>query len=76
MVDADSLLLQEAIVQSYCLYQVDKSGQFRRLIEFEAEDDLSGISQAESVRTFQAMQLWSLGKLVREWPAVDTPEPI
>lgn len=58
-------------MHTYCLYQIDKNGQFRRLIEFEAGKDSIAIDKAGSLRTFHAMQLWSQGKLVREWPPVD-----
>ncbi|MEO5951247.1 MAG: hypothetical protein ABIQ44_02145 [Chloroflexia bacterium] len=57
-------------MHSYCLYQIDPTGQIRRLLEFEAQYGVSGIARAENVRTFHAMQLWSLGQIVRERPAV------
>lgn len=62
-------------MQIYCLYEANASGQFRRLFEHKAPDELSAISQAETRRKTKAMQLWSKGKLVKEWPAIETVNP-
>lgn len=68
-------LIQEAMVLIYCLYQINASGQFGRVLEFQAEDDLSAIAIADSRRKSLAMQLWSAGKLVKQWPAIEPATP-
>ena len=63
------------MVLIYCLYQINASGQFGRLLEFQAEDDLSAIAIADSRRKTRAMQLWSSGELVKQWPAIELSKP-
>jgi hypothetical protein len=55
----------------YRLYFMNSAGRIQRASELHCDDDAEAIRLSEEARERGAMELWSLNRLVRNFPAND-----